>query len=97
MTIYLDSDFCCHLTDDGMMRAVETDAFDGKSQLYIEGCHFIPEGETWTRSDGAQFEGEMIAPAVDYASLEKAQEQYELDQASAADMLEALEILGVTE
>lgn len=66
MTIYLDSNYLCHLTDDGTMTAVETDAFDGKEKAYIEGYRYIPEGQTWTRSDGMEFSGLMIAPAKDY-------------------------------
>ena len=96
MTVYLDSDFRCHLTNDGTMTAVETDAFDGKCKTYIEGYRFVPKGETWTRSDGVQFTGEMIAPAVDYDGLAKIQAQYEEDQAQMVDMQTALEILGVS-
>ena len=81
MKIYLDSDFRCHLMDDGTMREVETDFFDGKCAAYIEGYRYVPEGEVWTRSDGVVFHGEMIAPAEDYGALAKAQEQHELDEA----------------
>jgi len=28
MTIFIDSEFKCHITDDGTMTAVETDSFD---------------------------------------------------------------------
>lgn len=66
MTIYLDSDFCCHLENDGTMTAVETDVFDGKADAYIEGYRYVPEGEVWTRSDGVEFYGLMIAPAKNY-------------------------------
>lgn len=66
MTIYLDSNFVCHLTDDGTRTAVETDVFDGKADAYIKGYRYVPEGETWTRADGVQFKGLMIAPAKDY-------------------------------
>ena len=66
MTIYLDSDFCCHLTNDGTMTAVETDVFDGKEKAYIEGFRYVPEGQTWTRSDGVEFQGPMISAAKDY-------------------------------
>lgn len=90
MTIYLDSDFRCHLTDDGTRRAVETDAFDGKCASYIEGFRFVPAGETWTRPDGAVFAGEMITAAEDYGRLEKAQAQYELDEANYAEELGSL-------
>lgn len=66
MTIYLDAEFICHLENDGTMREIETDAFDGKEKAYIEGYRFIPAGETWTRPDGVAFDGEMFAPAKDY-------------------------------
>ena len=97
MKIYLDSDFRCHLDNDGTRTAVETDAFDGKCKTFIEGYRFVPSGETWIRSDGVQFAGEMISPAVDYEGLAKAQQQYEEDRSQMADMQTALEILGVTE
>lgn len=66
MKIYLDSEFRCHLSDDGTMREVETDVFDGKEKAYIEGYRYVPDGETWTRSDGVEFRGLMVAPAKDY-------------------------------
>lgn len=81
MIIYLDSDYRCHLSNDGTMIAVETDVFDGKCAAYIEGYRFVPAGESWMRADGEVFHGEMIAPAEDYGALEKAQEQHELDEA----------------
>lgn len=65
-TIYLDSDFVCHLENDGTMTAVETDAFDNKEKAYIEGYRYVPEGQTWTRSDGVAFKGLMVAPAKAY-------------------------------
>ena len=76
-TIYLDSDFKCHVTDDGTMIAAETDFFDGKCDTFIEGYRFVPHGESWTRSDGAVFQGEMISPWKDYSELETTQQDYE--------------------
>ena len=76
-TIYIDSDFKCHTVNDGTMTAVETEAFDGKCDTYIEGYRYVPAGESWTRSDGVVFQGEMIAPWKDYAELDAAQRQYE--------------------
>ena len=84
MTIYIDSEFKCHTTNDGTMTSVETDFFDGKCATFIEGYRFVPDGESWTRSDGETFTGEMIAPWTDYILLEVAQLQYELDLAAAA-------------
>ena len=79
-TIYLDSDFKCHASDDGTMTAVETDAFDGKCDTYIEGYRFIPAGQTWTRADGVIFSGEMIAPWKPWDELDAAQREYEREQ-----------------
>lgn len=83
-TIYLDSDFKCHITNDGTMTAVETDFFGGKCDTFIEGYRFVPSGKSWTRSDGVVFHGEMITPWKDYSLLVAAQAQYEADQAELA-------------
>ena len=93
-TIYLDSDFKCHVADDGKMVAVETDFFDGKCDAFVEGYRFVPSGESWTRSDGAQFHGEMISPWKDYAELDYAQREYE--KQLLAEYAKALETVGVT-
>lgn len=46
-TIYIDSDFKCHASNDGTMTAVETDFFDGKCDAYIEGFYYkISENTT---------------------------------------------------
>lgn len=92
-TIYIDSDFKCHITNDGTMVSVDTDSFDGKCATYIEGYRFVPSGETWTREDGEVFAGEMIAPWKDYSVLDQAQREYEREQ--LADMKAALELLEV--
>ena len=93
MKIYIDSDFKCHTMDDGTMTAVETSFFDGKCNTFIEGYRYIPSGESWTRSDGEVFAGEMIAPWKNYAELDSAQREYE--RALIADMQNALNKLGV--
>lgn len=87
--IYIDSNYRCHASNpDGKYREVEVPFFDDKCGAYIEGYRYVPEGENWTRNDGAMFTGEMIAPAVDYESLRIAQVQYENQ-----DMENALAIL----
>lgn len=95
MTIYIGSDFRCYTSDTGGLIAVETTAFDGKCRRYIEGYRFVPAGQTWTRSDGVIFHGEMVSPAEDSRILEAAQEAYEQAQEENADMKAALEIMGV--
>lgn len=77
-TIYVDSDFKCHVTNDGTMTAVETDFFDGKCDAYIDGyCYNIERG--------------AIYPWRPYSELETAQEEYE--SARLTDAENALAIL----
>lgn len=95
-TIYIDSDFKCHTTNsDGMYTPAETAAFDGKCDAYIEGYRFVPAGQSWTRSDGVVFTGEMMSPWKDWATLDAAQREYEQEQLTAvsaqnAELLDAL-------
>ena len=93
-TIYIDSDFKCHVANDGTMTAVETDFFDGKCDAFVEGYRFVPAGASWTREDGVTFTGKMIVPWKDYAELDNVQREYEQEQAAAN--VEALRIMGVT-
>lgn len=65
MIIYIDSDFKCYASNAEGRTAVETDAFNGKCQEFIEGYRFVPSGETWVRADGVKFVGEMISPWKD--------------------------------
>ena len=78
MTIYVDSDFKCHITNEtGTYTAAETDFFDGKCDIFIEGYRFVPDGESWTREDGTVFFGEMIAPWKSYSELDSYQRDFE--------------------
>lgn len=96
-TIYLDSDFKCHISGDDTMTAVETAAFDGKCDTYIEGYRFVPGGKTWVREDGVEFSGEMVAPWKPWQVLEEAQREYErqLILEYEAALREIEEALGV--
>ena len=82
-TIYIDSEFKCYVTSGEGRAQVETDAFDGKCDAYIEGYRFVPSGQTWTRADGVVFTGEMIAPWKPWAELDTAQREYERVQYQA--------------
>ena len=93
-TIYLDSDFKCHVTDDGTGKAVETDCFEGKCDAVIEGYRLVPAGECWVRRDGVRFSGEMITPWMDTRQLEALGRRFAQEQLS--DMETALQVLGVT-
>lgn len=96
-TIYLDSDFKCRISGDDTMTAVETAAFDGKCDAYIEGYRFVPGGKTWVREDGVEFSGEMVAPWKPWQVLEEAQREYERQLVAEyeAALQEIEEALGV--
>ena len=79
-TIYIDSNFKCHVSNDGTMTAIETDVFDGKCDMFVEGYRFVPKDGSWTHSDGIVFRGEMITPWKDYKELDDAQREYERQQ-----------------
>ena len=83
MKVFIDSDFKCHVSDDGTMMSVETDLFDGKCPAYIEGYRYVPSGCTWTRSDGEVFRGEMVSPWKPYHELDAEQRRYERDNFAA--------------
>lgn len=85
-TIYIDTDFKCHVTNNSAMTAVQTDVFDGKCDAYIEGYRFVPFGETWKREDGEIFSGEMVAPFKNFDVLEMVQKLYEESSIVQADV-----------
>lgn len=95
MKIYIDNDYKCHTAEADGLRAFEVPFFDGKCKAFIEGYRYVPEGETWTRSDGVEFKGEMISPLKDYNILAAYQQQYEEMLAEQEDMQTALNTLGV--
>ena len=94
MRVYIDKDYKCHISDDGTMKAVETDFFDGKCDAFIEGYRFIPSGERWTREDGVVFTGEMIVPWQPFVELDAAQREHE--KQLVEEYGEALKTVGVT-
>ena len=77
MTIYIDHDCKCHVTNANGYIAV------GKCQSYIEGYRFVPSGSTWTRDDGTVFTGEMITPWKPWKELDAYQREYERQQLAA--------------
>ena len=79
-TIYIDSDYKCNVTNDGTMTAVETDAFNGKCDAFIEGHCYEDTGN-----------GIAIYPWKDFDELDEAQIAYE--RARLADAENALAIL----
>lgn len=95
MTIYIDSDYRCHVSNDGAMREFDVPFFDGKCDAFIQGYRYVPAEEEWTRADGEVFRGEMIAPWKPYDQLYKSQLEYEIEQYKAA-LTEIETALGVT-
>lgn len=78
--IYIDSDCKCYTEAAESLTAYDVPFFDGKCKALIEGYRYIPEGETWTRSDGVTFTGEMLSPWKNYTELAEAQAAYENEQ-----------------
>lgn len=95
-TVYLDSDFMCHITRDGTMIEVQTDALNGFCDNAVELIRFVPQGTTYSRPDGRIIHGEFIQ-ITDSAKVDAYQKQYMEDQEKMEDMTTALAILGVTE
>ena len=67
-TIYIDSNNHCHVTNDGTMIPVETDFFDDKCDIFIEGYCLKNNLDT------------VIYPWKPYMELIIAQREYELSQ-----------------
>ena len=98
MTIYIDSDYKCHTTEDDGYRAIETSFFDGKCPEWIESFRYVPAGETWVKENGEMFRGEMIAPWKDLSEAYAAQAAYVTAQNTQyeAALSEIETALGVT-
>ena len=97
MTIYIDSDYKCYVSDAEGRRAVETDSFDGKCEEWIESFRFVPAGETWVKENGEMFRGEMVSPWKDLGEAYAAQTAYVAAQnaqyeAALAEIEAALEV-----
>ena len=91
MTIYIDSDYKCSLSDDGTMREFDSPFFDGKCTEFIEGYRYVPSGEMWTRKDGQTFKGEMIAPCRDYSQIAEIQSAVDRAQEQARQTINEYE------
>jgi hypothetical protein len=73
-TIYIDSEFKCHTSNDGTMTPVNTDFFDGKYTEFVEGhCFDTSKGY------------EQIYPWKPYSELDAAQREYERQKLADAE------------
>lgn len=97
MTIYIDDDYKCHVSDADGRRAIETNEFDGKCPEWIESFRLVPAGETWTRGDGEVFTN-MVSPWKDLGKAYAAQTAYVAAQNAQyeAALTEIEAALGVT-
>lgn len=65
-TIYIDVEFKCHVTNDGTMTDIETEFFDGKCDVFVEGyCYDDRNGYI------------QIYPWKPYKELDAIQREYE--------------------
>lgn len=97
MTVYIDTDYKCHvLAADGLVAVTDT-FFANKCAELIESYRYVPAGETWTREDGEVFSGEMIAPYKDIRQYDAIQRTYEQNlitqyEAALSAIEQALEV-----
>ena len=78
MKIYIDNEYKCHVTNDGTMREVETDVFDGKCAEYIEGYKYDDRN------------GIAVYPWKPYSQLALAQSAADRVQAEADEQISTL-------
>lgn len=84
MLIYIDATDYKVYTTPAEGRTEHEDAFfDNKCTNLVESYRYVPVGETWTREDGEEFTG-MIAPWRDIRQHDDEQQQYLLEQLTAA-------------
>lgn len=95
VTIYLDNECKCHVTNDGTMSPYETNFFDGKYSAYIEGYCIKPAGIELTVDGKVYTGGEMIFPWKPMPELEAAQAAYEQARAELLVPAEAAYQEGV--
>ena len=78
--IYTDSEFKCHVTNDGTMTTVETEFFDGKCDAFIEGYCCESSGIPEARENGEVFTDGKIYPWKNLSELDVAQRESERHQ-----------------
>ena len=91
-TYYLDKDFRLHLKpkEEYLIWEDVDGFFNHKSASFIEGHRVIPEGKIWKDGNGVMYQGLIIAAAVDYNTLSKAQSEMDALQTTIAELDAAL-------
>lgn len=90
-TIYIDSEYMCHLENADGRTEVQTDVFDGVVDTVIPYYRYIPQGEEYINSKGRAIHG-LFIQATDSEAIDRITRQ-----AIISDMQNALAVLGVTE
>lgn len=88
-TVYIDSNFMCHLQNDGTMAEVQTDIFDSTVDDAIPYYRYIPQDEEWIDGNGRVIHG-IFVQATNSATINRI-----IQEAYILDMQNALELLGV--
>lgn len=83
MTVYIDTDYKCHVASIAGAKTIDDTFFDNKCPNLIESYRYVPAGEIWTREDGKQFTS-MITPWRDIHQYDDEQQQYLHDKLAAA-------------
>lgn len=84
MTIYVDTNCKVYTIPADDRTEYEDSFFDNKCTNLIESYRYVPAGETWMREDGEEFVGLMNAPWRDIRQYDGEQQQYLLEQLTAA-------------
>lgn len=92
-TIYLDSDFVCHVKPSLGYVEYTTDLFDLMCDRFIEAHRLVPYGSTWTRPDGHVFSGLMVSLAIQDSIAMPYQKQYEEDQDNMMSLEDVAELV----
>ena len=88
-TIYLDSEYMCHLENAEGRIEIQTDVFDSIDDNAIPYYRYIPQDKTWVDSRGRTYHGVFIQ-ATDSEAIDRI-----MQAALLNDMQNALAILGV--
>ena len=91
-TIYLDSEYMCHLTNDGTMAEIQTEMFDDIENAAVEYYRYIPEGSEWTNLKSGLVIHGLFIQATDSNRIDEIQREAYIE-----DMQNALNILGVNQ
>lgn len=85
MKIYLDSEFMCHTSNDGVMLEVDAPQnFEGLCTNVIECMCYIPDGMQHVKSDGEVIHGAFIQCVGDADSAQREYERQKLADAENA-------------